>query len=70
MDFKKEVRFNLLVPYLYQYLYLTSSSSSIRKHFANQQQIIQQLPNLYCTATSYSASSPAPYAPLWILIMK
>ena len=47
---KKEVRVNLLVPDLY--FYLISSSSSIRKHFANQRQIIQQLPNFYSTVTS------------------
>jgi hypothetical protein len=47
---KKEVRVNLPIPDIY--FYPISSSSSIRKHFTNQQQIIQQLPNLYSTATS------------------
>ena len=34
-------------------LYAGISSSSTCKHFANQRRIIQERPNLYCTATSY-----------------
>ena len=47
---KKEVRINPSTPDLY--FYLISSSSSTRKHFANQRQSIQQLPNFYSTVTS------------------
>jgi hypothetical protein len=49
---KKEVRINLPIPDLYFYPISSSSSIHVRKHFANQQQITQQMPNLYSTASS------------------